>query len=69
MVRLDYCILDHILPTGKPTNLTPVRLTHFGQDWPKIAKSQDSFEFSNYLVSILHYFFPALTDYTALVKM
>ena len=49
MVRLDYCILDHILPTGKPTNLTPVRLKNFeknphcGPDWPKIAKSQDSF--------------------------
>ena len=29
MVRLDYCILDHILPTGKPKNLTPVRLKNF----------------------------------------
>ena len=50
MVRLDYCILDHILPTGKPTNLTPVRLNNFekkphcGPDWLKIAISQDSFE-------------------------
>ena len=30
---------------------------HCGLDWPKIAKSQDSFEFLNYLDSILHNFF------------
>ena len=29
MVRLDYCILDHILPTGKHTNRTQVRLKIF----------------------------------------
>ena len=45
MVRLDYCILDHILPTGKPKNLTPVRLKNF----EKKQKSQDSFEFLYYL--------------------
>ena len=75
MVRLDYCILDHILPTGKPTNLTPVRLKNFEKTntfWARLAQNSKitrHIEFLNYLDPILHNFFPAFPDYTALVKM
>ena len=43
MVRLDYCILDHILPTGKHTNRTQVRLKIFEKKkktlWARLAQN------------------------------
>ena len=75
MVRLDYCILDHILPTGKHTNRTQVRLKKFENKqtlWARLAQNSKitrHIEFLNYLDPILHNFFPVFPDYTALVKM
>ena len=72
MVRLDYCILDHILSTGKHTNRTQVRILKKNMLWARLAQNSKitrHIEFLNYLDPILHNFFPAFPDYTALVKM